>query len=126
LDTEQEFHHLEVANVQDVMVVRLLDAALDQLSLILAVNSELSQLIASTGVRNVLLDLEPVSMVSSVMLGKLISLQSRLKSNGARLVLCSLHPQVQEICAITNLNQLFDIQADRSLGLAALGVDSAP
>lgn len=125
MDAKPEFLHLEVTDGQDVMVVRLLEPSLDQLSLIMAVNGELSQLIETRGVRDILLDMEPVRMLSSVMLGKLISLQSRLKSNDARLVLCSLHWQVQEICAITKLNRLFDIQPDREQGLAALGIRPA-
>lgn len=125
MDAKAGFLHLEVDDVNGVTVVRLLDPSLDHLARIMDVSQELSRLIEEKGIGHILLDMGPVKMVSSVMLGKLISLQSRLASNDAKLVLCNLHPRVQEICAITKLTRLFTIQPDRAAGLAALGAQSA-
>jgi anti-anti-sigma regulatory factor len=39
-----------------------------------------------------------------------VSLQKRVREQGHSLVLCNLHPLVQEVFRITRLTQLFEIR----------------
>ncbi len=64
--------------------------------------------IAQTG-RKVVLNFSRVEYLSSSVLGKLITFQKRLRSNGGELRLCGIRPQIYEIFEITRLNTLFDI-----------------
>ena len=118
MDAEAEFRQLDVEEVDGITVVRVRDRALDQMMPILSVSQELTRLVESRGVRKLLLDLDRVNLISSIMLGKLISLQSRISSRDGQLVLCNLQPRVYEVCAITKLTRLFDIQPDQAQGLA--------
>lgn len=70
-------------------------------------SEELASL-AATG-RKVILNFSKVEYLSSSVLGKLITFQKRLKSNGGELRLCCIHPTIYEIFEITRLNTLFDI-----------------
>jgi anti-sigma B factor antagonist len=114
-----EKRRLDVDEVDGVLVVRLLDPTLSSVAIIMDVNQQLSRLVEDREIGRLLLDLEEVEMVSSVMLGKLTGLQNRLSSSGGKLVLCNLHPRVQEVFAITKLTRVFEIRNDQMEGLAA-------
>ncbi len=59
--------------------------------------------------RKVVLNFGKVEYLSSSVLGKLITFQKRLRTNGGELRLCCIRPQIYEIFEITRLNTLFDI-----------------
>ena len=69
---------------------------------------EMDALIRS-GVRKVIIDFEGLLHLSSGALGKLISLFNRLKSEGGRLMLTGIRPQIYQVFKITKLDQLFEI-----------------
>jgi anti-sigma B factor antagonist len=123
MDAEAEFRQLEVEEIDGITVARVRDRALDQMMPIMSVSQELTRLVESRNIRKLLLDLERVNLMSSIMLGKLISLQSRISSKSGQLVLCNLQPRVYEVCAITKLTRLFDIQPDEAKALATFQND---
>jgi anti-sigma B factor antagonist len=51
------------------------------------------------------------------MLGKLISLQRKVKARGGRLALCGIRPQLYEVFRILQLPQLLAIYADEEAAL---------
>ena len=69
--------------------------------------------------RKFLLDFAAVEFLSSAALGKLITLDKKVKAKGGRLILCSVNPQIYEVFAITRLNKLFSIAEDEMAALQA-------
>jgi len=59
-----------------------------------------------------LLDLGEVKFLSSVVLGRLITLWARAKASGGRIVFCNVRPEINEVFQITKLDQLFEIEAE--------------
>ncbi len=53
------------------------------------------------------------------MLGKLITLNSRMKAKGGQLKLCELRPEIMELFTLTNLTKIFDIRGDETNGMLA-------
>jgi anti-sigma B factor antagonist len=48
----------------------------------------------------------------SIMLGKLITLDKKVKARGGKLKLCRLRPEFYSVFAIAKLDKVFDIKAD--------------
>ena len=59
------------------------------------------------------LDFDNVEYLSSAALGKLITMDKKVKAAKGKLRLCSIRPDIYEVFAITKLNKLFDIHDDR-------------
>jgi anti-anti-sigma factor len=60
--------------------------------------------------RRLVLDLGDIQFVSSIVLGKLITLSNKAKATGGQLVLCNVRKEVAEVFQVTKLDQLFEIQ----------------
>ena len=60
--------------------------------------------------RQLLLDFGKVQFLSSIVLGKLITLSKKAKATGGRLIFCNVRPEMAELFEITKLNQLFEIK----------------
>ena len=58
-----------------------------------------------------------VQYLSSTVLGKLITLNTRVNEDNGKLVLCAIRPQILEVFKITKLTKLFDIVDDEATAL---------
>ncbi len=110
---------LETSDVGEVTVVRFVDRRLVDMDQIQQVGQELNQLVETKGDPKLLLNFADVDFLSSAALGKLITLDKKLKQSGGQLVLCDIRPEIQEVFAITRLDRLFDIVDDEDEALAA-------
>ncbi|MFM7076763.1 MAG: STAS domain-containing protein [Planctomycetaceae bacterium] len=110
---------IDVSKVGDVTVVRFLDKKILDEAGILQFASELFSLVDLENRRQLLLDFEGVEFLSSAALGKLITLDRKVKTHKGRLKMCSFRPEIQEVLAVTKLNRVFDIRGDQAEGLAA-------
>ena len=119
LNTPPEFRHLHVESVGEVCVVRILTENFHSQAAIDSVSNELLRLAEPGTERNLLLDFSAVTLVSSMMLGRLIHLQKQLAAGNRKLVLCSLQASVFQVFALTRLTKKFDIKTDLTEGLAA-------
>ncbi len=77
------------------------------------------QLIEVENRDKLLLNFSDVDFLSSAALGKLITLDKKMKAHGGALKLCNIRPEIFEVFSITRLNRLFDIKDDEADGLAA-------
>ena len=59
-----------------------------------------------------------VQYLSSTVLGKLITLNTRVNEDNGKLVLCAIRPQILEVFKITKLTKLFDITDDETTALS--------
>jgi anti-anti-sigma factor len=110
---------IEVAQMGEVTVVRFVDRKILDEANIQELGSELFKLVEQEKRKNLLLNFSNVEFLSSAALGKLITLDKKVKANAGRLKLSNIRPEIYEVFAITKLNKLFDIKDDEADALAA-------
>lgn len=112
-----EFRHLDVKKVGVVTVVNFRDQKILDDLVIQQVGEELYHLASEDQSENLLLNFSGVAFLSSSVLGKLISLNKKVKAYGGKLKFCEMDPKIYELFTITGLNKLFDIKPDELGGL---------
>lgn len=110
---------LDIDEVGDVTVVRFRDHKIVEDINIQRLGQELFQLVEVDGRDRLLLNFSAVDFLSSAALGKLITLDKKMKAHGGALKLSNIRPEIYEVFAITKLNRLFDIKDDEADALAA-------
>lgn len=109
------------AAARGVQVWRLGVPALADHHAIVAAMAEILPAVAP-GVRLVL-DLATVVRVHSALLARLVDLHRRVAAAGGRLALCGLRPEVRDLFAVTQTDQLLAIYADCDAAVAALAAE---
>ena len=117
--TMTAYRHLEVSQVGDVTVARFRDRKIIEDVNIQELGQEMFRLVEADGHERLLLDFSVVDFLSSAALGKLITLDKKMKAHGGALKLAGIRPEIYEVFAITKLNRLFDIRRDEAEALAA-------
>lgn len=110
---------LETTEVGDVTVVRFVDRKILDEANIQELGVELFRLVEDEHHQKLLLNFSNVEFLSSAALGKLITLDRKVKAHGGKLKLSNIRPEIYEVFAITRLNVLFDIKDDEADALAA-------
>lgn len=110
---------LQVSEVGDVTVVRFVDRKILEEDKIDELGRELFKLVEEAGRKTLLLNFSHVEFLSSAALGKLITLDKKVKNHQGRLKLSNIRPEIYEVFAITKLNKLFDIREDEADALAS-------
>jgi anti-sigma B factor antagonist len=113
------YRRLDVNEVGDVTVVRFRDHKIIEDVNIQELGQEMFRLVETDGRRSLLLDFSSVDFLSSAALGKLITLDKKMKAHGGVLKLSNIRAEIYEVFAITKLNRLFDIRKDEADALAA-------
>ena len=108
-------NYVEEENVGIITIeqARLLDDAN-----LRSLQKEILDLVATTEVKNVVLDFRLVEFVASAGLGMLIRIKKRSAERGIALRLCSIEQTVAEAIRITGLDQLFQIEPDVAHAIA--------
>ncbi|MEX0668984.1 MAG: STAS domain-containing protein [Pirellulales bacterium] len=110
---------IDVSKVGDVTVVRFVDKKILDEAGIQELGAELFFLIEHDNRRSILLNFENVDFLSSAALGKLITLDRRVKSAQGRLKMSNIRPEILEVFQITKLNKVFDIRAEEAEAISA-------
>ena len=113
------YRRLDVNEVGDVTVVRFRDHKIVEDINIQQLGQEMFRLIEVDSRDKLLLNFSSVDFLSSAALGKLITLDKKMKAHGGALKLSNIRPEIYEVFAITKLNRLFDIKDDEADALAA-------
>jgi anti-sigma B factor antagonist len=116
---------LAVTEVGPVTVVRFADRRILDDANIQEIGQELYQLVEEEGRDRLLLNLCDVDFLASSALGKLITLQRKMKARGGVLKLSNVRPEIYEVFAITRLNAKFDIRDEEAEALAAFEASSS-
>ena len=111
--------HLRLETIDGVTVVSFVDTKIVTEENIQEVGDQLYSLVEEEGHSQLLLNFGNVQYLSSAALGKLITLDKKVKQHGGRLKLSGIRPQIYEVFAITKLNKLFDIKEREADALAA-------
>jgi anti-anti-sigma factor len=110
---------VEVSEVGEVTVVRFVDRKIIDEVAIQELGDELFALVEEENRVNLLLNFSGVEFLSSAALGKLITLDKKVKGASGRLKLSNIRPRIYDVFKITNLNKLFDIKDEEADALAA-------
>ena len=113
------YQRLDLNEVGDVTVVRFRDQKIVEDMNIQELGQELFRLVEADRRDKLLLNFSSVDFLSSAALGKLITLDKKMKAHGGALKLSNIRPEIYEVFAITKLNRLFDIKDDEADALAA-------
>tara|TARA_Y100001934_G_C11720835_1_gene481172 strand:- start:82 stop:486 length:405 start_codon:yes stop_codon:yes gene_type:complete len=116
-DAMSNRNRIDVADVGEVSVVQFKDRKILDESNIQEMGRELFELVEQKRAK-ILLNFMNVEFLSSAALGKLITLDKKLKSAKGQLKLSNIRPEIYEVFAITRLNKLFDIHDDEADALA--------
>jgi anti-sigma B factor antagonist len=119
------YRHQVIHEVGDVTVVHFRDSRITDDLNIQELGQELFHLVETEKRKKLVLNFAAVDFLSSAALGKLITLERKIKSHNGQMKLCGIRPQIHEVFLITKLNRLFDIRNDEADALAAFQ-DAAP
>jgi len=105
---------IDVSKLGDVTIVRFLDKKILDEAGILELGTELFGLVELENRKSLLLNFAGVEFLSSAALGKLITLDRKVKSNKGRMKMSNIRPEILEVFQITKLNKIFDIRKDEA------------
>ncbi|WP_291169810.1 STAS domain-containing protein [Gimesia sp.] len=108
---------VDIEEVSDVTIAKFIDKKILDEGNIQIIGTQLFGLVDEDGRKKIILDFSNVEYLSSAALGKLITLDKKVKKAKGKLKLCSIRPDIYEVFAITRLNQLFDIAETQEAAL---------
>lgn len=108
---------LDIDEVNDVTVARFTDKKILDESNIQIIGNQLFSLVDEDHRQKIVLDFTNVEYLSSAALGKLITMDKKVKASGGKLRLCSIRSDILEVFKITRLDKLFTIREDREKAL---------
>jgi anti-sigma B factor antagonist len=110
---------IDATKVGDVTVVKFLDKKILDEASIQELGVELFGLVEHDNRKSILLNFSNVEFLSSAALGKLITLDRKVKTAKGRLKMCNIRPEIFEVFQITKLNKVFDIRKEEAEAIAA-------
>jgi len=110
---------IDVSKVGEVTVVKFVDKKILDEAGIQELGAELFSLVEHDNRRSIVINFDNVDFLSSAALGKLITLDRKVKSVQGRLKMCSIRPEILEVFQITKLNKVFDIRGDEAEAISA-------
>ncbi len=113
------YQRLEVTDVGDVTVVRFRNRRITEDIDIQELGNEMFGLVENDKRQKLVLNFSAVEFLGSAALGKLITLDRKVKAQGGTMKLSNIGPSIYEVFAITRLNRFFDIKDDEADALAA-------
>lgn len=110
---------IDVSKVGDVTVVRFNDRKILDEAKIVQFGSELFSLVDLDNRKSILLNFDGVEFLSSAALGKLITLDRKVKSHKGRLKMSNIRREIYDVFLVTKLNKVFDIHDGEAEAIAS-------
>jgi len=110
---------ITIREVGEVTVVEFRDEKLIEDLQIEEIGTELFALVDEEKEKKILLNFSAVDLLCGAFLGKLITLEKKIREREGKLKLCHIQPRVYKDFATTRLNRLFDIKDNEADALAA-------
>lgn len=115
-----DYQRIDVSQVGNVTVATIKDNKIVKNALIQQLGQELFHLVEAEGIKILIVSFSRVGFLSQGMLGKLITLDKKVKAQKGTLRLCSISPENSEVFAITRLDRYFDIKENEATALTSL------
>ncbi|MFQ5731710.1 MAG: anti-sigma factor antagonist [Planctomycetaceae bacterium] len=103
---------IDIEEYGDATVVRFIDRRILDETNIQIIGIQLAGLVDEDGRRKIVIDFNDVEYLSSAALGKLITLDKKVRAAKGHLRLCSIRPEIYEVFKITKLDKVFNIFDD--------------
>ena len=110
---------INVEETNGVTIATFVDKKILDETNIQIIGNQLFGLIDEDGRTKIVLDFSNVEYLSSAALGKLITLDKKVKGVKGTLRFCCIRPEIYEVFTITKLNKLFTICEDQAAALAS-------
>jgi anti-sigma B factor antagonist len=115
-----KYTYIDLLDVGDTLVASFKQSSILDQAVIDQIGREFEQVqLEASGNRKLLLNFQAVEFMSSAMLGKLVQLNKRCKTDKIKLKLCNIAKNPLEVFQITRLDKLFEIHKDSTAALAA-------
>ena len=98
---------LIIQTIQGITLVIFEDESILDPLQVQDIGEKLHQLIEQEDRQRLILDFHKVKILSSQMLGVLIGLLKRIRTDHGRIVICGMKPDLHKVFKITNLDKLF-------------------
>ncbi len=108
---------VEIEKIGDVTVASFVDKKILDETNIQIIGNQLFGLVDDDGCKKIILDFTNVEYLSSAALGKLITMDKKVRGAKGQLRLCTVRPEIYEVFAITKLNKLFKMFENRDKAL---------
>jgi anti-sigma B factor antagonist len=108
---------LDIEDINGVTVAKFIDKKILDEGNIQIIGNQLFGMVDTDGRKKIVLDFANVEYLSSAALGKLITMDKKVKAAKGKLRLCNIRPDIYEVFAITRLNKLFDIRETQEQAL---------
>jgi anti-sigma B factor antagonist len=108
---------LDIEEMGDITIAKFIDKKILDENNIQVIGNQLFGLVDEEGRTKIVLDFSNVEYLSSAALGKLITMEKKVKAAKGKLRLCCIRPEIYEVFAITKLNRLFKICEDQERAL---------
>lgn len=112
-----DHRRLDIEDVGEATIAKFIDKKILDEGNIQIIGNQLFGLVDEDGRSKIVLDFENVEYLSSAALGKLITMDKKVKAAKGKLRLCNIKPEIYEVFAITRLNKLFDIRESQEQAL---------
>jgi anti-sigma B factor antagonist len=106
------YQRLEISEGGGVTVVRFRDRSIADMLEIEEVGRELYRLVEERKQKRLVLDFSGVDYLSSALVGKLLSLNSKVQARGGSVKLCSIRREILEVFHACKLDRIFCINKD--------------
>ena len=116
-----QYRRIGVTQNNDVTIVSFNDKKILDEASIQELGAELFGLVEQQSMGDILLNFTNVEFLSSAALGKLITLDRKVKASKGRMKMCNIRPEIFEVFQITKLNKVFDIRKDETEAMTAFG-----
>ena len=99
---------MSIQTIQGITIVTFEDESILDPLQVQDIGEKLHQLIEQEDRQRLILDFHKVKILSSQMLGVLIGMLKRIRSDRGRIVICGMKPDLHKVFKITNLDKLFN------------------
>ncbi|MFK7768842.1 MAG: STAS domain-containing protein [Mariniblastus sp.] len=108
----------------DITLAYFQDVRIIDESRISSLGQELTDLINNTDTKQIVLNFQNVSFMSSAMIGKLVLFGKKCKSAKVALRMCNINENVEEVFNLMKLGKVFDIDKDEETAKKKIGKKS--
>ncbi len=110
---------LDLHDEGDVLVITISKSKIVDEPVFEQIGKELDDAIPQALAKKIVLDFQRVEFMSSGMIGRLVSFNTKCKQAGIKLKLCNISDNLMEVFRITNLHKILDIQKNLEKALAS-------
>ena len=96
--------------VENALILTIKESKVFDEIIVNSINDQIQPILESNEKPNVILNFVNVTYISSSFLGKIVSMNKKIKAKSQKFILCGLNENIMEIFQITRLDKFFIFQ----------------